>query len=80
MDREIQVGEGMGETPSPRLDEKVAKWLDQVPNQVQEPHVPPCIAVAPIPNVSGAVDVLAPIPYQEGEPPMLVDQVPFFKS
>ena len=60
--------------------EKVAKWLDKFINQVQGLHVSPCIAVARIPNVSGAVDVLARIPHQEGEPPMLVDQVPFFKS
>ena len=58
----------------------MAKWLDKSLNQVQGLHVPPCIAVAPIRNVSGAVDVLARIPHQEGEPPMLVDQVPFFKS
>ena len=56
----------------------MAKWLDKFLNQVQGLHVPPCIAIAPIPNVSGAVDDLARIPHQEGEPPMRVDAVPVF--
>ena len=42
MDRGIQVEEGMGETPSPHLDENVEKCLELVADQVHDLSIAPC--------------------------------------